>query len=115
VVTNGGSLSFTTNGVVAAGSLDFAAGSTLTVTAVGTATNAVSYLRVSGTLNFASGVLLNVSNPLRAAPPRGGWYVAEAATITGQPTVSGYGVVIEPGSPARLKITPPPGSVFTFR
>jgi hypothetical protein len=116
VVTNGGSLSFTTNGVVAAGSLDFATGSTLAVTAVGTATNAVGYLKVSGTLVFASGSKFVGSNPAEFWPAQGFWYVAEATTISGLPDhSSGFGLTVEPGTPQRLKVNPLYGTVYSVR
>jgi hypothetical protein len=117
VVTNGGSLVFTTNGVVQAGNTTFYAGSTQAVVAVGTASNAIGYLKVSGTLIYNNGMKLIGSNPARCKPVRGYWYVAEATSIIGVPSFSGFSAVeIEPGNPERLKVFPDViGSVFTFR
>ena len=117
VVTNGGTLAFSTNGTVMASNVTFYAGSTQAVTVVGTASNANGYLKVSGSLTFNSGAMLTGFNPARITPELGFWYVAEAMTISGVPSCSGFNVVeIEAGNPQRLKVYPGMiGSVYTIR
>ena len=115
VVTNGGTLAFSTNGTVLAGNTTFYAGSTQAVTMVGTATNAVGYLKVSGTLVFASGSKFVGSNPSGFKPVQGFWYVAEATTISGLPDRGEFGVAVEPGTPQRLKVYLINGTIYTVR
>ena len=79
----------------------------LAVTVVGTASNAVGYLKVTGTLEFKSGAKLVASNPSSFKPAQHFWYVAEATAISGVlPSVIGFSVAIEPGTPQRLKLFP---------
>jgi hypothetical protein len=113
-VAAGNTLTFNTNGVVEASDMTFGAGSVLAVTIVGSETNDVGYLRVSGTLDFTAGTTLSVSNP-QGFGGADGWYVAEATTISGLPTVSGYLIKVEAGSPQRLKVWIPAGTLFKFR
>ncbi len=106
VITNGATLAFSTNGTVLASNVTFSTGSMLAVTVVGTVSNAVGYLKVSDSIVFNSGAKLSVGNPLGFRPAQGGWYVAEAKTIGGHPSASGFNVEIESGTPQRLKISP---------
>jgi len=105
-ITNGGTLAFATNGTVLASNVTFYTGSTQAVTVVGTASNAVGYLKVSGSLVFSNGVTLVGSNPSGFRALQGCWYVAEATTISGLPITRGFTVGVEPGIPQRLKMTP---------
>ena len=105
VVTNGGTLAFSTNGTVMASNVTFYADSTQAVTVVGTASNAIGYLKVTGTLTFNSGATLIGFSPARIKPVLGFWYVAEATTISNVPSFKGFSAVeIEPGNPQRLKV-----------
>jgi hypothetical protein len=116
VITNGATLAFSTNGTVVASNVTFHAGTTLAVTPVGTASNAVGYLRAADTLSFATGTTLVVTNPLGFRPAQRFWYVAEATTISGQPSAPGFIIEIEAGTPQRLKVSPDlTKTVFTFR
>ena len=113
----GGTLAFSTNGTVLASNVTFYAGSTQAVTVVGTASNAIGYLKVAGTLVYTNGAKLVGSNPSSFKPAQGFWYVAEATSISGLPSIKGFsGVAIEAGTPQRLKVFPDvKGTVFTFR
>jgi hypothetical protein len=117
VITNGGTLAFTTNGTVLASNVTFYAGSTQSVVVVGTTTNAIGYLKVAGTLLYTNGAKLVGDNPSRFKPAQGCWYVAEATSISGVPSFKGFSsVVIEAGTPQRLKVFPDViGSVYTMR
>lgn len=116
-VAAGGMLAFTTNGVVRAGDMTFQAGSTQAVSVVGTATNAVGYVKSSGTLTFENGARLVGDNLSGFKPSEGYWCVAEAVTISGLPAVTGFGgIAIVAGTPQRLIVYPKEsGTVIMIR
>jgi hypothetical protein len=115
VVTNGGTLAFTTNGTVLASNVTFRSGTALTVTLTGASSNACSLVDASGTLTFESGVTINITEVpgLATNKYKGPWYVAQGATLVGLPTAVGFRVTAD-GAQVRIDRIPT-GTMLTIQ
>jgi autotransporter-associated beta strand protein len=115
VVTNGGSLAFTTNGLIQASNVVFRSGATLRVALTSAATNGCSLVFASGPLTFEGNTEIAISEGFGLTACRGPWYVARGAMLSGLPrkTSSLYSVTVEGGA---LRIDrASPGTLITIR
>ena len=114
VVTNGGALAFSTNGIVRASAVTFSDGSTLGVTLVGPGTNDCGQLLLgTGALAFQGQATINVT-ALPSVTGRGPWYIASASGSLNLPAHvrGGYVATIEGN---RIALRMQRGTVFSMQ
>jgi hypothetical protein len=116
VVTNAGSLSFTTNGIVRASDVTFDSTATWGVTLTGPGTNDCGQIRPTGAVTLLGRPSLQVT-ATPAATGRGPWYIATAGSIVGSaPRVTGNASFTALVEGNRILLRPlPRGAVFMVR